>query len=271
MSRIEIDGPDAELADVLDELRTLPFLADVRMVVVRDADPFISRYREHLERYVAEPSETGVLVLVCKVMNKQWRLTKAIQKIGLLMPCKAPPPWDRDKWLVARARQAYGKQLDRTAARALTELAGDDMATLDAELAKLAIYVGDRDGITDADAEALVGLSRPENVFRMTEAIAAHDAATAIRLWRQTLATDKQAAFRAVGGVAWAVRQMIAAKQGVSSGANPMIRRGASRFTLEQLHDMLVQLLAADVASKTGLGPAESGVEKFIVRQCTGR
>jgi len=271
MARVDMDGPTAELADVLDEARTLSLLAEVRLVIVRDADAFITKHREALERYAAAPSATGVLVLVCKVMNKQWRLTKAIQKVGRLIECKAPPRRERDRWLVGRAGQAYGKTMQGSAARALVEQAGDDMAGLDAELAKLAVYVGDRETITAADVEALVGLTRPENVFRMTDAVAAGDAATAIGVWRQTLATDNQAEFRAVGGIAWAIRQMIAAKQGAQRGVNPATARAASRFTLEQLHDMLVELLGADVAGKTGLGTVGSAVEKFIVRRCACR
>ncbi len=271
MARTDIDGAQAELAEVLDEVRTLPFLSDARLVVVRDADALIAKHREALERYAAAPSSTGVLVLVCRTMNRQWRLTKAIQKVGSLIECKAPPPRERDKWLATRARETYGKELQPQAARALVESVGEDMARLDAELAKLDIYIGDRKRITADDVEALVGVTRPEKVFAMTDAMAEGDAATAVRLWHRTLASDSQAPYRAVGGIAWAVRQMIASKQGSPGWISPATRRAASRFSVEQLQDMLVQLLAADVASKTGLGTVQSAVEKFIVRQCAGR
>jgi len=271
MARSDYNGPEADLADVLDEVRTLPFLAEVRLVVVRDADVLITKHREALERYVEAPSTTGTLVLVCKVMNKQWRLTKAIQKAGRLIECKPPPPWERDKWVTARARQTYDKKMTAQTARTLVAMAGEDMASLDAELAKLSIYVGQRDTIEVKDVDALVGLTRPETVFRITNALADRDAATALSVWRQTLATDTQAVYRAVGGIAWAVRQMIGVKQGAPRGASRSTSQAAARFTLEQLQAMLVQLLAADVASKTGLGSVEAAIEKLIVRQCARR
>lgn len=267
MARVDFEGDSAPLAEVLDEVRTLSFLAERRLVIVQDADAFVSRHREALERYVAEPSRAGALALVCKVMNKQWRLTKAIQKIGRLLECKPPPPWERGRWLSEHAHRTYGKRLAGQAADALIELTGDDMAALDAELAKLAIYVGDRDDIRTEDIEALVGLNRPEKVFRMTDALARGDAAEAMHVWHQTLASDNQAAFRAIGGVAWAVRQMIAVKEGTAGRANRATQMAASRFTREQLQDMLVQLLRADVESKTGLGSVGSAIERFIVRQ----
>ena len=45
------DGSSAELAEVLDEARTLSLLGTRRVVVVDDADGFISANRAALERY----------------------------------------------------------------------------------------------------------------------------------------------------------------------------------------------------------------------------
>ena len=44
---------DANIAEVLDELRTMPFLAEKRVVLIKDADPFISANREYLEKAVS--------------------------------------------------------------------------------------------------------------------------------------------------------------------------------------------------------------------------
>src|SRR5262245_16769188 len=63
LARSVYDGDDVTLSTVRDELDTLPFLSPRRLVVVQDADDFVSKYREALERYVAAPSRTGVLVL----------------------------------------------------------------------------------------------------------------------------------------------------------------------------------------------------------------
>src|SRR5262249_17508925 len=45
-------GAQATLADVLDELFMLPFFSRRRLVIVEEADPFISRHRKDLEAYV---------------------------------------------------------------------------------------------------------------------------------------------------------------------------------------------------------------------------
>jgi len=39
----EFDGPEAQAAEVLDALRTLPFLAERRLVILREADDFLNK------------------------------------------------------------------------------------------------------------------------------------------------------------------------------------------------------------------------------------
>src|SRR5262249_37768355 len=49
-------GDEAQFAAVRDELETVPFLAPRRLVVVENADPFVTTFRSALEKYVAQPS-----------------------------------------------------------------------------------------------------------------------------------------------------------------------------------------------------------------------
>ena len=53
--RMDIDGERAELADVLDELRSFAMFGGHKLVIVRGADDFISRFREQLEKYLSSP------------------------------------------------------------------------------------------------------------------------------------------------------------------------------------------------------------------------
>ncbi len=45
-------GDKPALADVLDELFTLPFFSRRRLVIVEEADTFVTKYRKDLEAYV---------------------------------------------------------------------------------------------------------------------------------------------------------------------------------------------------------------------------
>src|SRR3972149_10517087 len=60
MCLLQTDGDNITAVEVFDELRTLPFLAERRVVVLTDADKFVSENREPLEKYFEKPASTGV-------------------------------------------------------------------------------------------------------------------------------------------------------------------------------------------------------------------
>ena len=84
LSLSRIDGDKAELAQVLDDVRTFSMLGDRRVVVVDEADAFISKHRQTLERFASAPVESGCLVLICDNFDGRTRLYKTIKQIGEL-------------------------------------------------------------------------------------------------------------------------------------------------------------------------------------------
>jgi DNA polymerase-3 subunit delta len=283
----EYDGTSAgvELASILDDLRTLPFLSERRVVLIRDADAFITKYRESLETYLENPSSTGVLVMEARSFPGTTRLARKAATLGEVIKCEAVAARTLPGWLASRARDAYRLRLDAGAAAMLLEFVGDELGLLDAELQKLALYVGQRGEVLPADVQACVGHTREEQVWGILSAISAGDEGRALSLWEQVWETDRAAQGRAVGGIAYKVRQLLNAKRAQEAGAAPaelarllMIWRDDRRlrtelgaFTTEQVETMLCRLLQADVAAKTGRSSVQSAIEAFIVESCRAR
>ena len=72
------------LREVFDALATASlFGGGRRMVVIDEADDFVSEYRAELEAYVARPARNGVLVLEVKTWPSTTRLAKAVAASGL--------------------------------------------------------------------------------------------------------------------------------------------------------------------------------------------
>lgn len=272
------EGDRVALADVLDEVRTFSLLGDRRVVVVDDADGFVSKHRHALERYCRERPEVGCLILCCNQFDGRTRLFKAVQKTGELVRCEAPRGQALVGWIVTRAQRMYGKTMDAACATRLRELVGDAPGPLDSELSKLAIYVDPRGEIAAADVEALVGHNRGETVFAVLDAIASGDVRGALHHWERVLATDRAAPGRAIGGLAWGVRRLLDAKRAQLEGTplaqlarqhwvDPaVLKQRLDRVSLRQLENQLSDLLSADLASKTGLSDVGGAVEKFIIR-----
>ena len=70
------------VADVLDELRSFAMFGGTKVVVVRNADAFLTRFREQLEDYVAQPSDSATLVLRLNSLPANQRIYKAIDAVS---------------------------------------------------------------------------------------------------------------------------------------------------------------------------------------------
>ncbi|GMU23997.1 MAG: hypothetical protein AMXMBFR13_40740 [Phycisphaerae bacterium] len=281
----EYEGASNELAPILDDLRTLPFLADRRLVLVREADTFITRHRDAIEEYLGAPSPTGVLVLECKSLPKNTRLYKKIDALGGIVACEAVPARAIAGWIGKRSQEAHGVRIDAGAAALLADLVGNDLGLLDGELQKLSIYVGERQRIAVADVEALVGQQREEEIWGILSAMAAGDQSKAMSLWEGVYQTDRAAEARAVAGMAYKVRQMLNARKAHEAGAsmndvgrmlmiwgNPQrVQAELNAFTTRQLEDMLCKLLEADLAAKSGGVSVQTSIETLIVESCQDR
>ncbi len=279
-----VDGESAELADVLDEVRTGSLLGDLRMVVVENADAFFTALRAKtrrkqnaaLERYCTEPSSTGVLVFSCQSLAATMRIYKIIKKQGVVLKVDVPSKQAMGAWVVQRSTQVYDKRLSGAAASALRQRIGDVPGLLDAELAKLATYVGNRPEITPKDIGALTGSHREEMVFGVLDAILSGETGKALSLWEQVLATDRSAnSPKSVGGLAFALRKWLQARRLVDGGRSvsaalqdvwiPDGHRHLSRISTISLEVMQRDLLTAELSTRSGLSDVRTAIEKWIV------
>lgn len=282
--RSDVDGERAALADVLDELRSFAMFGGGKVVVVRSADDFISRFREQLEEYVAHPSDSATLVLRLDSLPSNQRIHKAIAKVGVIEDCN--PPKDVKRWIVQHAKTAQHVTIDPDAAALLADLIGNDLGRLDTELAKLALGVdGKHRTIGPEQVAAGVSFQRERQMWDMTNELASGRPEEALKRWRQLVSLDPSAEFRAVTWLGmWLenVRKALAMKR---KGANPFTicqqlriwpreLQGPFMKTADTLGDRGVaralDLLAeVDLQSKSGVGDAATNVERFILTLAT--
>ncbi len=164
------DGRTAELAEVLDELRTFSLMSQYKLVIVDEADEFTKRYREPLERYAASPVDHATLVFRAGT----WRpgnLDKHIKKIGDVIKCEAPKGAALAKWLISRAQSHHQRKIEPQAAALLADRLGAGMTRLDTELGKLAVMVEANEPISVGLIEQLVGKGNDEQAWAVQEMV----------------------------------------------------------------------------------------------------
>lgn len=269
---IDIDGERAQLADVLDELRSFAMFGSGKIVAVRSGDEFISRYREQLEEYLAHPSSSGTLVLRCNSLPKNQRIYKLIAKVGVIEECEPPRQAQLPQWIISQGRSAHRLAIDPGAASLLADLIGSDLGRLDNELAKLALQV--EGGKLSSEAIlASVSFQREQEMWDMTNELAMGKPAEALRRWRRLVQLDSSAEFRAVTWLTMWLEEVGT----ILSGGNTSKMQWKYRERLGQFVNVAkslgqdryrraVDLLAElDRRAKSGLGDAATNVEQFIL------
>jgi DNA polymerase-3 subunit delta len=190
----EFDGPKADLAHVLDELRTMPFLgAKHRLVVVRKAGPqgnakgFIGEHGEVLARFLASPPSASTLVLVADKVDKRYKTSKALLKAATEVDCGPFEERALRGFLNERALH-WGRSFARGAAGALRERRGGQevaLAQIDAEVRKLAS--AGTGPIKIADIDALASFGSNTDSFALIGRIACGDAEGALEVLHRAL------------------------------------------------------------------------------------
>lgn len=270
----------AELSQVLDELRTLPFLAPRRAVIVSDADAFVSAYRESLEKYLQSPSKASSLILIVSSWPKTTRLYKLVSKIGKAIDCTAPDERKLLAW-IRNAAQKRHKKISPETGELLLAWRGADMAALDGELEKLSLYVGKRESITADDVSTLVTATAGPVAFALTNTVTRGKIPAALEALSRSI-TRRGEEFKILGMLGWYLRKALHAQQLIQSGMPPgqacktagvfyqqrdfldMLRRRSVRV----LQDDFRKLLSADLWLKTGADPT-TVLQELIVALCS--
>ena len=184
------EGSSAKLADVVDELRTLPFFSKRRVALVEEADPFVTAFRKELETYVEAPSSSGSLILAVRSWPGNTRLAKSAAKLGPAIDCSSPKDAELIQWLPSYAKRT-GAKIGADAVRLLLDLVGPEPGLLVAEVDKLAIATAHVGEIRREDVARFVESGRLEQIWDVVNAAAAGDGIRATKLLDDLIASGE--------------------------------------------------------------------------------
>lgn len=265
-------------AEVFDDLRTLPFLAEKRVVVLSGADDFVSNNRELLEKYLESPATSGVLILAVNKWPANTRLAKALPKVGELIEIGEMRAKELVPYLQNYAGEAHNKNLSYNAGQMLVELSGNEPGILRSEIDKLAAYTASAKAITEKDISELVGRNRVFGVFEVIDSMTAGDTGNAVEKLRLMFGADKDAEYTIVGAFAWHFRRMFTAQVMLKKNRPDEVAKKLRIFwnqrqffdvikkmTLKRIGDCLRRLAAIDYQIKTGQATAQTAIESMIV------
>jgi DNA polymerase-3 subunit delta len=188
-----LNGREAQLRDVIDSLATVSLFGDGgRLVIVEEADPFVTQYRAELEDFLTRPSKGGVLVLDVKTWPANTRLAKAVAASGVAIHCETPNERQLKAWLIQRVKREHDVRLDTAAADMLLDLVPPEVGILVQEVDKLALIAGEKQVIDVELVRENVGGWRARATWDMIDAAAEGRAAVALAQLDRIIASGEK-------------------------------------------------------------------------------
>lgn len=276
----EFDGRVTPVPEVLAAARSLPFLADKRLVIARGLISHITRKgagqagKQATKRLIDElgnlPEFTRLVLVEDELLSEKNAVLKAARESGTGYIGAFKAPQDLTGWIMQRARAEYDAEIGPAASAAIASVVNQDLLRADSELHKLVCYVDGERQISEGDVAVLTPYVPEANVFEMVDALANGDGERALRLIYQSLHDNpKDPGFNLYGMIVRQFRLLVMAKEHLETGGSsqgPAMGRAlkvppfvAGRlatqsrgFTLEQLERILKHLQRFDQDMKTG-------------------
>jgi DNA polymerase-3 subunit delta len=282
-----LDGRSVSVEQVETACRTLPFLADRRLTVIKyplalmqnDADR--KRILDSLETL---PDECAVILFepqpLQSARDKRNGIQNYLQKWAAMMGGKV---FVRESnlphlpgWIIQRARK-MGGEIEPRAANRISTLVSSDVYLAEQEIVKLLTYVNYERPVTEADVVALTALQQDGFIFDFVDALGDRDRKKAVNEFHRLLAdSDIQNIFGMI------VRQFrllvqsreiidqgggereIVSKLGVHKFVSKKLTYQAKQFSQGQLDAIFHRLLEIDSGLKTGQMSIDLSIDLLI-------
>ena len=187
LNRTLLDAPETD--QIIAAAETLPFMADRRLVVVRNHPALTGRAEadDRLAEYLPSVPASAVLLFYCtQKPDGRKKLYTAVKKLNGIVVFS--PLRDRELTsFVTSAFRDLGKECDERTADLLVFTCGSDTGLLLTEIAKVASHAGDSPSIHPDSIRAVATPSTECTVFQMVDAVVSGQSSRAFLLMRNQL------------------------------------------------------------------------------------
>jgi DNA polymerase-3 subunit delta len=256
-----VDGAEAQWRDVGDLLDTPSLFSSgaERVVLVRDADSWLTRCRERLEKWIPSPQRDCHLIFEVTKLPGNTKLAKRVMESGWLIQCAAHGTGlfrtanERraiEQFLAGHAKKRHSLTLTSTQIQCLLDRMGWELGMIDTELAKLALFSQADGKITDEIVRELVGGWRAKTVWEIADAVADGKIDEALQQIDRLIQAG-QTAIGIMAPIAWYFRRFGLAAHLVAQGerigqpvalAKALERAGFNRYDIKQAEARLIRI-----------------------------
>ena len=267
----------------LGSARTLSFLGGIKLVVVRNLHEAVPQDQDAqtLIDYAQSPIPEACVVITADKVDRKRKLFKTLTKLKTAVACETPKENELASWLQKRAGET-GYSLSPDAAHFLVNRVGARPGILAKELEKTLLYAGKNKSVSEKAVSEVVGESKLENVFALTDALKTKNPEKALRLLNNQIDHGEEP-IKILGTIAWQLRMIWEVKHyqlknlpsdqiAKTMGANPYVVEKAlqhtRRFSTQQLRSGYLELIKADRNLKSTSKDPMAVMQTLILNLC---
>lgn len=298
MNTTIFDGDSLRLEELRSACLTIPFLTELRLVIVEKGRQFLSKMgksssEKALEVLAEVPESTRLLLLVedelvIRRKERNWENARQYAWLvdwihedatrGKVINCELPRDDEMPKWVLDTAKAAGGS-FDPGAAHLLASYVGNDTLRARQEIEKLLIYAGSARPVSPQDVILLTAQEQEGDIFELTDALGDRDGRKAMRQFR--ILADQKDMVELAPMIQRHFRQLIQVREILDEGGQadavarelnlpPFVAQKlanqAKRLNLPQLIEIFAKLLEIDESMKTGGLPGDIAFEVLIAK-----
>jgi DNA polymerase III subunit delta len=277
------DARESTVNHWLGSAKTLSFLGGTKLVVVRNLHDGIPKDQDALALidYANSPIPEACVVITADKVDRKRKLYKSLTGLKTAVACEAPRENELTGWLQKRAEKA-GCSLSSDAARFLVNRVGPRPGILAKELEKTLLFAGKNKSVSGKDVAEVVGESKLENVFALTDALKTKNPEKALHLLNNQLDHGEEP-IKILGTIAWQLRMIWEVKHHQNNnlpsgqiakamGANPYVVDKAlqhtRRFSTQQLRNCYSELAKTDRSLKSTSQDPVAVMQTLILNLC---
>jgi len=263
-------------AEIMLEAQTLPFLAERRVVLVRNAELYNFESKAGpLIHYIEHASDRTLLLLLASQIDRRMKFFKLCEKHGLIVECPMLSDSAVADFVRARAEER-GKRIEPAATSEIARRSGLHLSDVNNALNVVISFVGDAPIIREQDVVKACADVAEEEVWSLTDAIGACEPNAALNALRKLIDMGKHPD-ELVGAINWIMKsayQVAAVKKGAPA-VSPFIRRKvepiAAKLGIKKLRDALMLVTDTHFMMRSTGVDANLALELLVVKLATPR
>jgi len=287
MNETVLTDPDADT--IIASAETQPFLADKRLVVVRESAMLGSQTKgktydeasstaKMLEYLPTLPDTCCLVFFAGDKTDGRKKLPQWLKKNAQWVTFSPLGEAEMNRW-IAQQFKRLDKKITMPVCQKLVFSAGSDLTLLHSEIEKLAAFTGEREEITEQDVGEIAVRTTAYRVYDLTGALTRGDSKRAFSL-SQALQKDGEEPLALLSLLQAECRRMLSAKLLKGSGMNAdqaavklsappfavrQLYQTVQRYTEEQLKQMCDICMDTEYQVKSGRMPQHGALEKAML------